>query len=202
MANHGGKILGLDAWQVGPTSGSAVFTASHILREPDRWSPTSRRSMAPPRVAFYEAVLRTVRLSEPVELKSPGGIRLISSSSRVLCGAPSSTARPYGRPGTTRRPWRSSRGWRGYPGHPFAPAHVSPRGGVRGGLARGLTEERGMGGRGDPRVDHPVAGCRGLLPEARNQALQQKGLSEVDPDEVEAALRTLRGTVLFASIPS
>ncbi|WP_158623642.1 rhomboid family intramembrane serine protease [Corallococcus llansteffanensis] len=125
MASHPGKVMGLDAWGVGPGSDSAVFAASHLLRNPDQldpellqqdwerrlgspvtqtevpalqegwraWTLTSgghsvfeqarvegarihrvgwytKRPLSPPRKAFYEAVLKTVRLSEPAELKN------------------------------------------------------------------------------------------------------------------------------------
>jgi rhomboid protease GluP len=44
MANHRGTLSGLDAWQVGPDSGSSVFVASHLLRGPDRLDPELLRS--------------------------------------------------------------------------------------------------------------------------------------------------------------
>ncbi|MFL5358177.1 rhomboid family intramembrane serine protease [Archangium sp.] len=126
MANHPGTFVGLDAWQPGPVSGSGIYTASHLLRQPDQLDPellqqdwerrlrgpvtrtevpalqegwkawtftgqgrsvfeqarvegtriyrigwySEKAGVAPPRQSFYETVLKTVRLSEPVELKS------------------------------------------------------------------------------------------------------------------------------------
>jgi hypothetical protein len=125
LANHRGAFKGLEAWQVGPDSGSGVFAASHLLRQPDQldadllrqdwerrlggsvtrtevpalqegwraWTFTGQgrnvfeqarvqgthiyrlgwyaeHAVAPPRQAFYEAVLKTLRLSEPAELKN------------------------------------------------------------------------------------------------------------------------------------
>ncbi|MFY0577089.1 hypothetical protein ACN28S_24730 [Cystobacter fuscus] len=124
MANHRGTFKGLETWQVEQGSGSAVFAASHLLRQPDQLDPEllqqdwerrlggsftraevpalqegwrawtftgegravfeqarvegvhiyrvgwyTERPLAPPYRAFYEAVLKTVRLSESAELK-------------------------------------------------------------------------------------------------------------------------------------
>ncbi len=249
MANHPGSLLGLDAWQVGPDSDSAVFAAAHLLRQPDQLDPElllldwerrlggsvswaeapalaqgwrawtytrsertvweqarvegariyrvgwySQRSLPAPRRAFYEAVLRTARVSEPASLRSrrEAWAKLERSPQRTFEYA--EALEEVGRyeealallarlePREDGWEWESTRArFRICSSHPGLPdcagdwrAHW---------LKKAMQEDLEIH---MPAIRWWVA--EGRCPEAREQALRLKGMPEVDPEEVHQAL--------------
>ena len=249
MTSHPGTLKGLDAWQVGPNSGSSLFAAAHLLRQPDQldpellqqdwerrlggpvtrtevpalqegwraWTFTGRerevfeqarvegvhiyrvgwsttRSLTAPRRAFYEAALRTVRLSEPAELKSrrEAWSKLQDSPQRAFeyGEALQEVGRYEEALGLFARlesredgwEWESTRArFRICSTHP----HLAACGGAwrEEWLKKAMLEDVGIR---VPAIQWLVA--EGRCPEARKQAQRMEKLPEVDPEEVQQAL--------------
>ncbi|MCY1075907.1 rhomboid family intramembrane serine protease [Archangium lansingense] len=251
MAKHPGSLAGLDAWQVGPSSDSALFAASHLLRQPDELDPEllqqdwerrlgesvipselpalqegwrawtftaknrrvfeqarvegariyrigwyTQRTMAPPREAFYEAALRTVRLSESAELKGRREAWSKQQNAPQRAYEYAAALQEVGRyeealaifSGLETREdgweWESTRAR-------FQLCSTHPR------LAAcsGAWREDWLKKAELEDVEIRVPAIRWLVAEGRcaeaqEQALQLKGLPEVEPDEVKEALGT------------
>ncbi|PTL81378.1 rhomboid family intramembrane serine protease [Vitiosangium sp. GDMCC 1.1324] len=249
MANHPGSLAGLNAWQVGPSSDSAVFAASHLLRQPDQLDPEllhqdwerrlggsvtrtevsalqegwrawtftgqnrsvfeqarvegiriyrigwyTERSVTPSRQAFYEAVLKTVRLSEPAELKSrrEAWSKLQDSPQRTFeygealqdLGRYDEALALFARLETRDDGWE----WESTRAR-FQICSAHPRLVACGGtwredwLKKATLEDVEIR---MPAIQWLVA--EGRCPEARTQARRLEGVPEVDPEEVKQIL--------------
>jgi membrane associated rhomboid family serine protease len=251
MANHPGSIAGLEAWQTGSRSASAIFAASHLLRQPDQldagllhqdwerrlggpvtrsevpalqegwraWTFTGqgRRvfeqtrvegariyrvgwymegAMTPSRQTFYEAVLRTVRLSEPAELKSrrEAWSQLQESPQRTFeyGEALEEIGRYEEALALFARLEERDDGWEWESTRVrFRICATHPRLAACGGAWREDWVKKAM--REDVGIQVPAIQwlvAEGRCPEARTQARRLKGVPEVDPEEIEQALST------------
>ncbi len=249
MANHRGSFVGLDAWQPGPSSGSGVFTASHLLRQPDQLDPEllqydwerrlrgavtrtevpalqegwrawtftgqgrsvfeqarvegariyrigwyAEHAVTPSRQAFYEAVLKTVRLSEPAELKirREAWSKLQDSPQRTFeygealqeSGHYEEALALFARLETREDGWE----WESTRAR-FRICSTHPRLEGCGGpwredwLKKAMQEDVGIR---MPAIQWLVA--EGRCPEAQKQARRLERVPEVDPDELKQAL--------------
>ncbi len=249
MSSHSGSLLGLDAWRVGPNSGSAVFAAAHLLRQPDQLDPEllhqdwERRlgfpvtqtevpalaegwrawtftgqgrtvweqarvegvriyrvgwytelPMSPPRQAFYEAVLKTVQVSDPPELKTrkEAWSKLQQSPQRTFeygealeeAGRYEESLGLFARLESREDGWE----WESIRAR-FRICSTHSKLAACGGAWR--EEWLKKAAREDVAIHVPAITwlvAEGRCPEAREQARRLRGLPELDPEEVKEAL--------------